>query len=131
MFKEKPTKEKIEVYVNKHVQDKKIKVVKSNKIKHAKVYSVAVKLPKNSMVKRSRIYYDEVKKQAAKQELPVPLVFAIMHSESSFNPRARSHIPAYGLMQIVPKSAGIDTYRYLYKKKKLVSSTYQIGRAHV
>ena len=47
-----------------------------------------------------------------------------MHSESSFNPRARSHIPAYGLMQIVPRSAGIDTYRYLYKKKKLVSGSY-------
>lgn len=124
VFKEKPTKEKVELYVKKHVDDSKINVVKSNKIKHAKVYSVAVELPKNSMVKRSKIYYDEVKKQANKQELPVPLVFAIMHSESSFNPRARSHIPAYGLMQIVPKSAGIDTYNYLYKKKKLVSGSY-------
>ena len=124
VFKEKPTKKVVAVYVKKHIQDKKIKIVKSNKIKHAKVYSVVVKLPRNSMVKRSRIYYDEVKKQASKQNLPVPLIFAIMHSESSFNPRARSHIPAYGLMQIVPRSAGIDTYRYLYKKKKLVSGSY-------
>ena len=76
------------------------------------------------MVKRSKIYYKEVKKQAARQNLPIPLVFAIMHSESNFNPRARSHVPAYGLMQIVPKSAGIDTYKYLYKKKRLVSGAY-------
>ena len=46
------------------------------------------------------------------------------HSESSFNPKARSHIPAYGLMQIVPKSAGRDVYKFLYKQDKLVSGTY-------
>jgi membrane-bound lytic murein transglycosylase C len=76
------------------------------------------------MVKRSKLYYDEVNKQAKKRKLPVSLVFAIMHSESSFNPRARSYVPAYGLMQIVPRTAGIDTYQFLYKKKKLVSSSY-------
>jgi len=47
-----------------------------------------------------------------------------MHSESSFNPMARSHIPAFGLMQIVPRSAGIDSYQYLYKKKRVLSSAY-------
>jgi len=76
------------------------------------------------MVKRSRIYLNEVRKQAKVQKIPLSLIFAIMHSESSFNPRARSHIPAFGLMQIVPKSAGIDTYLYLYKKKKLVTGEY-------
>ncbi len=119
-----PTKTKIVNYVNKQVKDDNIQSVKSNKIEHSKVYSVAVKMPNDAMVKRSKIYFEEVKKQAARQKLPMPLVFAIMHSESSFNPRARSHIPAYGLMQIVPKSAGIDTYKYLYKKSKLVSGTY-------
>jgi membrane-bound lytic murein transglycosylase C len=47
-----------------------------------------------------------------------------MLSDSSFNPMARCYIPAFGLMQIVPRSAGIDAYKYLYKKKKLVSSSY-------
>ncbi len=124
IFKKPPTKKSVKEYVNKNVTDKKIKSVKSNKIKYAKVYSIKVKMPKDAMLKRSRVYKEEVKKNAAKQKLPAPLVFAIMHTESSFNPRARSHIPAYGLMQIVPKTAGIDTYQYLYKKKKLVTGSY-------
>lgn len=122
IFNKSPTQMELNSYVNNNTKN--IKYVKSNKIKHAIVYSIAVAMPKDAMIKRSKLYYKEVKKQAKIQELPVPLVFAIMHSESSFNPRARSHIPAYGLMQIVPKSAGIDTYKYLYKKKKLVSGKY-------
>ena len=124
VFNKPPTKKSVQNYVNKNISSNKIKVKKSKKIKNFMVYSVKVKMPKNAMVKRSKLYYSEVKKQARKQKLPVPLVFAIMHSESSFNPRARSHIPAFGLMQIVPRSAGIDTYNYLYKKKKLVSGRY-------
>jgi len=124
IFKKTPSKKKVVEYVKLNTQDDKIKSVKSNKIKHSRVYSVVVKLPKGAMLKRSKLYYNEVKIQAKKQNLPLPLIFAIIHSESSFNPRARSNIPAYGLMQIVPKSAGVDTYKYLYKKKRLVSGRY-------
>ncbi len=124
VFKKPPTKKSVREYVNKHVSNEQIKIETSKKVKHAKIYSVKVQLPQNSMVKRSRIYLNEVRKQAKVQKIPLSLIFAIMHSESSFNPRARSHIPAFGLMQIVPKSAGIDTYLYLYKKKKLVTGEY-------
>ena len=124
VFNKPPTRDSVKKYVNKHIQDTKIQVKKSNKVKHSNVYSVSVKLPKNSMVKRSKIYYKKIKENSKVQKLPMPLVFAIMHSESNFNPRARSHIPAFGLMQIVPKTAGIDSYNYLYKKKKLVTSSY-------
>lgn len=124
VFETPPTKQSVVTYVNKNISDTTIKEKKSNKVKHAKVYSVSVKMPQDAMLKRSKTYYSEIKKHAQKQKLPMPLVFAIMHSESNFNPRARSHIPAYGLMQIVPKSAGIDSYNYLYKKKKLVTGTY-------
>ena len=124
VFNKPPTKESVREYVNKNITKEKVKVVKSNKIKHAKVYSISVQLPANAMVKRSKIYYEVIKDNSTKQQLPMPLVFAIMHSESNFNPRARSHIPAFGLMQIVPKTAGIDSYNYLYKKKKLVTGSY-------
>ncbi|WP_294962113.1 murein transglycosylase domain-containing protein [Sulfurimonas sp.] len=124
VFKKEPTQSSVKHYVNKYIKNENIKTKNSQKIKHAKIYSVKVDLPKDTMIKRSRIYYDEVKKNARLQKLPMALIFAIMHTESNFNPRARSHIPAYGLMQIVPKTAGIDTYKYLYKKKKLVSGSY-------
>ncbi len=124
VFKKPPTKKSVKAYVYQHITDKKIASVNSTKVKYSKVYSVKVKMPADTMVKRSKIYYNIIKENAKKQVLPVPLVFAIMHSESNFNPRARSHIPAFGLMQIVPKSAGIDSYNYLYKEKKLVTGTY-------
>lgn len=49
------------------------------------------------------------------------LVSAIIQAESSFNPLAQSHIPAFGLMQIVPRSAGRDVSEYLYKEATLLS----------
>merc|ERR1712065_121171 len=81
-------------------------------------------MPPKTMIKKARLYKDDVNKNAYEQKIREALVFAIMHSESSFNPMARSHIPAFGLMQIVPRSAGIDSYKYLYGKRKVVSSTY-------
>ena len=124
IFQKSPTQKSVRDYVHKNVNPTKINVVKSNKLKHANVYSVHIKMPKDTMIKRSQVYVDTIKKHAQKQKLPLPLVFAIMHTESNFNPRARSHVPAYGLMQIVPKTAGVDTYNFLYHKKKLVTGSY-------
>ena len=47
-----------------------------------------------------------------------------MQTESSFNPKARSHIPAYGLMQLVPKSGARDAFYHVYKKDRLLKDTY-------
>ena len=124
VFDKKPTKDSVKKYVEQHTSGPKIVVKESSKVKHAKVYSVKVQLPSDTMVKRSKLYLDDVNLHSSKRNIPKPLIFAIMHSESSFNPRARSHIPAYGLMQIVPKTAGRDTYKFLYKKDKLVSGSY-------
>ena len=88
------------------------------------IYKANVKLPSNSIQKKAKQFKNDVVKNANKQKIPASLVYAIMHSESSFNPMARSHIPAFGLMQIVPRSAGIDSYKYLYGKKKVLSSGY-------
>ena len=123
-FKEKPTTKSLIKFVKKEVTTKKITVKASPKQTDKKVYTLNIKLPKNATVKRSKIYYKDVKAQAKRELLPVSLIFAIMHSESSFNPMARSYVPAYGLMQIVPKTAGIDAYYYLYRQKRLVGSSY-------
>jgi len=99
----------------------KIKVVK---YKGHFIYKANVKFPPNSMVKKAKTYKFYVNKQSNKLKIPKELIYAIMHSESSFNPMARSGIPAFGLMQIVPRSAGLDTYKYLTGKKKILSSQY-------
>ena len=88
------------------------------------IYKANVKMPPNSMIRKAKSFKKDVITNANKQKIPAELIFAIMHSESSFNPMARSHIPAFGLMQIVPRSAGIDSYQYLYKKKRVLSSGY-------
>ena len=88
------------------------------------IYKANVKMPPNSMIRKAKTFKKDVVKNANRQKIPAELIYAIMHSESSFNPMARSHIPAFGLMQIVPRSAGIDSYQYLYKKKRVLSSAY-------
>lgn len=42
--------------------------------------------------------------EAKKNDLPPELVAAVVHTESKFNPTARSHAGAVGLMQIVPRT---------------------------
>ena len=102
----------------------KMKIKDITLTKKGDVYQLVYKLPKNSTYKRSLNYLVAAKSNARRFNLQAQWLLAIMHSESSFNPLARSHIPAYGLMQIVPKSAGIDSYRFLYKKRRLLSASY-------
>lgn len=124
VFSKPPTKKSVRSYVDKHIKYKNINVKNSTKVKHSRVYTTRVKMPTDSIIKRSKMYYTTVKKEARRQNIPVPLVFAVIHSESSFNPLAKSHVPAFGLMQIVPQTAGRDAYKYLYKENRLVSASY-------
>ncbi|MFT5662273.1 MAG: membrane-bound lytic murein transglycosylase C [Sulfurimonas sp.] len=124
IFSKPPTKKSVRIYVDKHIKYKNIKVIKSKKVKHSRIYTTRVKMPSNTILKRSKIYYETIKKESRRQNIPMPLVFAVIHSESSFNPLAKSHVPAFGLMQIVAHSAGRDAYKYLYNKNRLVSSSY-------
>jgi len=124
IFQKPPTKKSVRAYVDKHIKYKNVKITKSKKVKHSRIYTSRIKMPSHTIIKRSKIYYDTVKKESIRHKVPLPLIFAVIHSESSFNPLAKSHAPAFGLMQIVPKTAGRDAYKFLYNKKRLVSSTY-------
>jgi len=89
-----------------------------------KIYKVTLPLPSDAILKKASKFKPYVLKYSEVEKIPVALIYAIMHSESSFNPMARSYVPAFGLMQIVPRTAGIDSYYYLYKKKKMLPSSY-------
>ena len=100
------------------------KQIKSKDKKNRVKYTVKFKLVPDHLKTRTERYKNDVLSQAKRHNLPPNLVFAIIHTESDFNPKARSHIPAYGLMQLVPKSGGRDAYRYLYKKDKFLKGRY-------
>ena len=59
---------------------------------------------------RARQYEPLVDRYARQYEVSKSLIYAIMQTESSFNPYAVSSAPAYGLMQLVPATGGRDAY---------------------
>ncbi len=50
-------------------------------------------------------YDDLIRRVAAAHKVEFALIKAVMHVESSFNPYARSHKGALGLMQVLPETA--------------------------
>lgn len=59
---------------------------------------------------RARQYAPLVERNAKRFGVSTSLIYAIMQTESSFNPYAVSSAPAYGLMQLVPATAGRDAF---------------------
>lgn len=119
LFESKPSKKTIDEYTQ-----KRLKSVTIEKTQKGFVYTLNVALPKEMTLKRAKVYESEITYNAQRFKLPASLVFAITQTESNFNPFAKSHIPAYGLMQIVPWSAGVDTYKFLYNEKRKPSANY-------
>ena len=61
---------------------------------------------------------------AKEYDVAPPLVFAIIHTESYFNPLAQSPANAFGLMQLVPTSGGADAYRRVHKNDGYPTKEY-------
>lgn len=83
-----------------------------------------IPLPDDRLVRKAKQFRPHILQAAKSMNVPADLVYAIIHTESHFNPLARSPIPAYGLMQIVPRTAGRDATRILYDKSRLLSPSY-------
>ncbi|MBN2817094.1 MAG: DUF3393 domain-containing protein [Campylobacterales bacterium] len=96
----------------------------NSKLKDQILYTLEVSLPSDTHLKRSQVYKQEVMKNAQRFHIPHAVIFAVMQTESDFNPFAKSHIPAFGLMQIVPHSAGKDSFKLLHKKEGMPSASY-------
>jgi len=97
-----------------------------------------VSLPEKRIRNKAKRYKPFIYDYAQKFSLPPSLVFAIIHAESSFNPLARSQVPAFGLMQVVPHTGGKDATALIYNKPKILSPSYlynpkknvQVGSAY-
>ena len=86
--------------------------------------TVEIPLIPNHLRVRAERYAPEVKAYAKENGIDPALVFALIHTESYFNPMAKSNVGALGLMQLVPRTAGLEAYRYLYKQDKLITPAY-------
>jgi membrane-bound lytic murein transglycosylase C len=73
---------------------------------------------------RGEKYLDSVRRQSKRFGISVLLAFAVIHTESYFNPKATSPAPAYGLMQLVPQSGARDAFRFVYGEDRILPPDY-------
>lgn len=108
------------ILTNKKISEKII----SKDGKKLKVYFVNIPMVKDHANIRVAKFKPIVQKYAKRFNLSENLIYAIIRTESNFNQFAISSANAYGLMQIVPTSAGKDAYSYIKGKNWTPSKSY-------
>lgn len=98
--------------------------IKGDDGKTREVITVKLDLAPDHIKTRAEKYKNEVEKYCRKYDVEPALAYAVMQTESSFNPKAKSYVPAYGLMQIVPASAGKDCAQSLKKSFSKPTANY-------
>lgn len=89
--------------------------VKGDDGKERTVIKVQMAMTTDYLNEKAAQYKDLVTEFSQCFLIEEPLIYAVMEQESRFNPQAKSHVPAYGLMQLVPASGGCDAYTYVKK----------------
>ena len=98
-------------------------IMSQDGIERVKITATFKMVPDHIKIRAQR-YMPAAKKYCSKYNVELPLVMAIMQTESFFNPRAKSPIPAYGLMQLVPRSGAREAYRFVHKEDKIVKPDF-------
>ncbi|MDR0982815.1 MAG: murein transglycosylase domain-containing protein [Culturomica sp.] len=101
-----------------------VKTIKGDDGSVRKVAVFSLALAPDNIKTRAETYKDIVASYSNKYKIEPALVYALIQTESSFNPKAKSHVPAYGLMQIVPRYAGKDAYKFVYGNDMTPTSNY-------
>ncbi len=89
-----------------------------------KSYYVSISMVEDQVEIRGYKYADIIRRASKKYGIPEDLIYAIIKTESSFNPYAVSWANAYGLMQVVPKTAGRDVFQKIKKRSGQPSPKY-------
>lgn len=90
--------------------------IKVKDVDFKKAYYVEIPMVEEQLEIRSYKYADIVRRASRKYGIPEDLIYAIIKTESSFNPYAVSWANAYGLMQVVPNTAGRDVFKLVKKR---------------
>ena len=101
-----------------------VKTIKGADNQERQVVTIKLDLAPDHIKTRAEQYKKEVQKYCQKWDVDPALAYAIMQTESSFNPKAKSYVPAYGLMQIVPRTAGADCAQSLKKPFNAPTGNY-------
>lgn len=102
----------------------KMRQIKGKDGKRRVIVSTQFKMVPDHIRVRAERFRSSVDQYARDLDIPAPLIYAIIETESSFNPRAKSPIPAFGLMQLVPTRAARDAFKFLYSKDRVVKERY-------
>jgi membrane-bound lytic murein transglycosylase C len=89
-----------------------------------KALYVRIPMVSNFQNKQAEKYKPAVEKFAAKYKVSPSLVYAVIRTESNFNPFAVSSAPAYGMMQLVPSSGGREAFRAAKGRDEMPTREY-------
>ena len=87
-------------------------------------FSARLSLVPDHLRIRAEKYREPVKINAVRFSLKPQLIMAVIHTESYFNPFARSNAGAYGLMQVIPRYAGREAYQFLFEEDRIITPQY-------
>ncbi|GHA60603.1 membrane-bound lytic murein transglycosylase C [Photobacterium aphoticum] len=104
--------------------------LQSKTIKHGKAYYVEIDMVDDHLSQREYQYAHLIRDAAKRYNLSEDLIYAVIKTESSFNPYAVSHAGAYGLMQVIPKTAGADVFNLVKKKPGIPTKEYLFDPAN-
>ena len=93
-------------------EKKEVKTVTTNQGRK-QVVSIRMKLVEDHIPRRAEQFKSIISRYAQRFDIDEPLIYAVIEQESAFNPMAKSYADAYGLMQVVPSSGGLDANRYV------------------
>ncbi|OIO03968.1 MAG: lytic murein transglycosylase [Desulfovibrionaceae bacterium CG1_02_65_16] len=77
------------------------------------IHYVVIELERDHMYVRAAKFKPLVEETSKRFGVPRTLIYAIIRVESDFNPYAINGVPAVGLMQIVPQTAGAEVRGFL------------------
>jgi membrane-bound lytic murein transglycosylase C len=88
------------------------------------VYFVRFDMVNSHLDKRAVQYAATVRRHSDHTNVSRSLIYAVIKTESAFNPYAVSSAPAYGMMQLVPSSGGREAYRKAKGEDVMPSKEY-------